>query len=117
MFKSHEMIDRIRTTDRSRLYDDVFGAMDYASKQSLLAGHSVIYDAQQTKRENRINVESIAREVDALPVLIWIKTSKDIAMRRGQEREERPDSMQYSEEKMRMLIDRFDTVTGSSDAG
>ncbi len=111
MFGSIEVIETIRATDPARLYKDVFGAMDYAARQALLAGHSVIYDAQQTKRENRRNIESIAADCGALPVLVWMKTSRETAIRRGQEREARDDSHQYDEEKMAWFIDRFNTVT------
>ena len=112
MFGSLEKIDEIRHEgDRSRLYDDVFGAMDYATKQILLAGHSVVYDAQQTKRENRRNIEKIASEANAIPILVWMKTSREVALQRGQEREVRNDSQQYDAEKMAYLIDRFDSVT------
>lgn len=111
MFRSLEAIEAIRQTERSRLYDDVFGAMDYAASQVLLAGHSVIYDAQMTKRKDRQNIEAIARKAGAVPVLVWIKTSREIAFHRGQEREQSSDSHQYSAEKMAMLIDRFDAVT------
>lgn len=111
MFGSPEKIEQIRTNDRSRLYDDVFGAMDYAARQTLLAGHSVIYDAQQTKRENRRNIEKIAQESGAMPLLVWIKTSRETALRRGQEREARDDSHQYTADKMKYLIDHFDSAT------
>lgn len=111
MFGSMERIEEIRQTDNARLYADVFGAMDYAATQALAAGHSVIYDAQQTKRENRRNIEKIAREAGAIPVLVWVKTSRETALKRGQEREARHDSHQYAAEKMAYLIDRFDEVT------
>jgi predicted kinase len=111
MFGSLERIDQIRERNRSRLYADVFGAMDYAARQTLLAGHSVIYDAQQTKRENRRGIEKIAAEAGAIPVLVWMKTSRETALKRGQEREARDDSHQYDADKMAYLIDRFDTVT------
>lgn len=111
MFGSLECIEEIRRLDNQRLYIDVFGAMDYAAKQTLLAGHSVIYDAQQTKRENRRSVESVARSANAVPLLVWIKTDPAVALKRGQEREIREDSLRYSAEKMKMLIERFDAVT------
>ncbi len=111
MFGSLETIEQIRANDRSRLYDDVFGAMDYAARQTLLAGHSVIYDAQQTKRENRRNIEKIAQESGAIPILAWIKTSRETALKRGQDREASDDSHQYTADKMEYLIDRFDSVT------
>lgn len=111
MFGSLEKIERIRASDQSRLYNDVFGAMDYTARQTLRAGHSVIYDAQQTKRVNRRNIERLAREVNAIPVLIWMKTSPEVAMRRGAEREAGDDSHVYSPEKMTMLVNRFASVT------
>ncbi|HSX28457.1 MAG TPA: ATP-binding protein [Candidatus Saccharimonadales bacterium] len=111
MFGSLEMIEQIRISDRARLYDDVFGAMDYAARQVLLANYSVIYDAQQTKRENRRNIEEIAHGSGAIPLLVWIKTSRETALKRGQEREARDDSHQYTAEKMEYFIDRFDSVT------
>lgn len=111
MFGSLEKVDYIRHHgDRSRLYEDVFGAMDYAARQVLLAGHSVIYDAQQTKRRDRRGIERIAAETGAVPVLVWVKTSREVALQRGQEREVRDDSQQYDAEKMAYLIDRFDDV-------
>lgn len=111
MFGSLEKIDQIRHHgDRSRLYDDVFGAMDYAARQVLLAGNSVIYDAQQTKRRDRRGIEKIAAQTGAIPVLVWMKTSREVALRRGQEREARDDSQQYDAEKMAYLIDRFDGI-------
>ncbi len=111
MFGSLERIDEIRISDRPRLYDDVFGAMDYAARQCLLAGHSVVYDAQQTKRKDRRGIEKIAADCGAVPVLVWMKTSRETALRRGQEREARDDSHQYDAEKMVRLIDRFDSIT------
>lgn len=111
MFKTPENIEVIRQNDNARLYVDVFGAMDYAAYQVLKAGHSVIYDAQQTKRENRHNIESIASESGALPILVWVKTSRETALRRGQERDASNDSHQYTAEKMAYLIDRFESVT------
>jgi predicted kinase len=111
MFGSLERISEIRSSDKSRLYTDVFGAMDYAARQILLAGHSVVYDAQQTKRENRRNIEKIAEEAGAIPVLVWLKTSRETAIKRAQERDERDDSLRYTAEKIAYLVDRFDSET------
>jgi predicted kinase len=111
MFGSLERIEEIRRTDNARLYVDVFGAMNYAAGQALQAGHSVVYDAQQTKRENRLGIEKIAKDTGAIPVLVWIKTSPEVAARRGQERETRADSHQYTTEKMTYLVNRFEKVT------
>ncbi len=116
MFGSLERIEDIRRTNTARLYDDVFGAMDYAAHQVLAAGHAVIYDAQQTKRDNRRNLERVAHESGAIPILVWIKTDRATALQRGQERQARADSHQYDAEKMAYLIDRFDDVTDLPEA-
>lgn len=117
MFGSHERIEQIRKTDNPRLYRDVFGAMDYATTQSLKAGYSVIYDAQQTKRENRRNIEQLAATAGAIPVLVWVKTTPEVALKRGQEREAGDDSHQYTADKMQMLINRFNKVTDLPEEG
>ena len=116
MFGSIENVERIRQNDQSRLYDDVFGAMNYATRQVLKAGCSVVFDAQQTKREDRRRVEELAKESGEMSVLVWIKTSRETALRRGQEREVGDDSHVYDAEKMAYLIDRFAAVTDLPEA-
>lgn len=51
-----------------------------------------------------------------MPVLVWIKTSRETALRRGQEREAKDDSHVYDAEKMAYLIDRFAAVTDLPEA-
>lgn len=111
MFGSLERIEEIRQSDNARLYTDVFGAMNYAAKQVLLAEYSVVFDAQQTKREDRQRIEKIAHAANAIPILIWVKASRETAIKRAQEREARDDSHQYDGEKITYLVDRFDRVT------
>lgn len=111
MFGSLETIEQIRTQDKSRLYNDVFGAMNYASKQAILSGYSVIYDAQMTKRIDRTRIEKLAEETGAIPILVWIKTSPEVAYKRGQERDASDDSNKYSSDKIKFLVDRFADVT------
>lgn len=105
MFGSMDRIDQIRKTDESRLYRDVFGAMDYATMQILLAGHSVVYDAQQTRRENRDHIAEMAFAAKATPIFVWMRTDEKVAFRRAQNREARSDSHQYSEETIRRIMD------------
>ena len=116
VFGSQERIDHVRLEDRTRIYEDIFGAMNYATKQTLLAGHSVIYDAQMTKREDRINIVQLAESAEALPLLVWVRTSRETALRRGQEREPGDDSIRYTAEKTAYLIDRFDDITDLPEA-
>lgn len=111
VFESLENIEQIRKTDRSRLYSDVFGAMNYMAAQALQSGHSVVYDAQMAKREDRTRMEKLARECGAEFLLVWIQADPDIAKQRGQTRQQRNDSHRYSPEKMEMLVERFATTT------
>lgn len=111
MFGSRQRMEEIRVKDNRRLYDDVFGAMDYATRQTLKAGMSVVYDAQMVKRSDRRGVERLAAECNALPVLVWIRTSKQVAFERGTGRDDRDDSHRYDEVLMRKLVDMFDKRT------
>lgn len=108
MFGSSEEVERIRKSKQeSILYAPVFGAMNYSAQQIINSGHSVIYDAQATKRRDRKRHEKLAHECDAAPILVWIDTPGELAIKRGQEREQRDDSIVYSESKMRMLAELF----------
>jgi len=108
MFGSRKRMEQIRKQDESRLYQDVYGAMGYAAKQILESGTSVIYDAQLSKRRDRRQIEAIAKECGATPVIVWMRTDKDVALKRGIERADRDDSHRYDEELMRTLIRMFD---------
>ena len=111
MFGSLDRIEQIRRTERSRLYEDVFGAIEYSTTQVLKSNISIINNAQMTKRRDRKHLSSLAQSVGATFVLVWIQTSPDIAKRRGQERASADDSHVYTAKKMNMLVDRFERVT------
>lgn len=85
----------------------VFGAIDYAAQEILRAGHNVIYDVQHNARTQRESSEKIAAQFDAVAILVWVKTPYDIALKRGQEREETADQRKRSEEEMRKSLDFF----------
>lgn len=104
---SFEKIEEMRERQPRRVYADIYAAMDYAALQILSAGHSVIYDSQQTKRKHRQAAEKLAKQVDATPILVWIKTDANVAIARGQQREAAADTHPYSLEKMTMLTERF----------
>lgn len=110
MFGSAERIEQIRGSDNKRLYDDVFGAMNYATRQTLLAGVSVVYDAQQAKRSDRARLERLAQECGTNSVLVWMQTDPELAKERGQSRSPRDDSHVYSAEKMEYLVNRFSST-------
>ena len=108
IFGSHDRVEEIRASKQSYLLNSqVFGAMHYSAKQILERGHSVIYEAQQTKRRNRREIERIADECGAIPVLIWVQTNVEVAKSRGVSRDATDDTHRYTEEKMEFLADHF----------
>lgn len=112
MYGSREKMEEIRSSDLKRFYDEAYGAISYAAKQVLTLGVSVICDAQMLKREDRQRyIEQIAAESNAIPVLVWIRTSKEVALSRGSEREESDESIVFDKEMMQNLIDYFDKRT------
>jgi len=83
----------------------IFGALDYTTVQVLKSGNSIICDYQHKKRSVREKSQRLAKENGAIAVIIWVRTPEDIAIRRGNEREENLDQRQHSIEKMESLID------------
>jgi predicted kinase len=94
----------------------VFGAIEYAVAEVLRAGHSVVYDAQHNKRVDRKRLEELAAEFGAEPVIVWIKTPKEIALQRGINREEQPDQRRKTADEMRESIDFFVAALEEPDA-
>lgn len=84
----------------------VFHAIDYAAEQILRSGQSVIYDANSNKRSIRLDKEKMARRCNAIPIVVWVQTPKDIAMRRSQDREATVDQHRFTEEKAREVVER-----------
>ena len=114
LYGSREKMEEIRSSDLKRFYDEAYGAMSYAAKQVLFLGASVICDAQMLMREDRQRyIEQIAVEGNALPVLVWIRTSKEVALSRGSEREENNESIVFDKEMMQNLINYFDKRTNA----
>ena len=85
----------------------VFGAIDYSVGEILRARHNVIYDVQHNARTQRETSEKIATQFDAVAILVWIKTPYDVALKRGQAREETADQRKRNEEEMRKSLDFF----------
>ncbi len=85
----------------------VFGAIEYAMQEVLKAGYPVVYDVQHNKLADRERLSQMAAEHGATPVIVWIKTPKAIALKRGTERQEQADQRRKTHEEMRASIDFF----------
>jgi len=117
MYGSHEQMEKIRSSDLKRFYDEAYGAMSYAAKQILSLGVSVICDAQMLEYKDRQHyIEQPAVESAAIPVLVWIRTSKEVALNRGAQREESDESIVFDKEMMQNLIDYFDKRTDTPES-
>jgi len=60
----------------------VFGALDYVTDRLLAAGQSVLYDANNNRRRERIKHEKLAAQHSARMVVLWVNTSLDVAKQR-----------------------------------
>lgn len=116
IFGSRERIKQAyESKDRQTVNTYVFNAIDYATDQVLLRGHDVVYDAHHNKRSDRASLETLASKYGALPVLVWVKTPHDIALIRGQEREEQQDQRKKTEAEMHEVIERHLANTDEPD--
>lgn len=112
MWGSREEVDRHRQGDEARLYSNqlVFGALTYAARQILSAGHSVLYDSVATYRHERQEKYDMAAEIGADVVLVDIKVPREVALQRMQQREATHDQRQFHEEKAIGVLDHFTEV-------
>lgn len=103
---------------RPKMLEQLFGAMDYVSEQVLAAGADCIYDSNMNKRDHREKQAERARRHNAIPTIVSLEVPYEVALRRGQEREEQADQRRKSEAQMRELIERIQNGTdpfGSSE--
>lgn len=92
--------------DKKHLNEQTFNAIDYSVAQILKAGHSVVYDAHHNKRGIREGLEALANEYSATPIVVWVKTPHEVALKRGQTREAAADTRNMSEEEMLASMNR-----------
>jgi predicted kinase len=101
---------------RRPMLNQLFGAMDYASEQVLLAGNDLMYDTNTNKREYRRVQDQRAHKSGAVAIVIQLEVPYEVALQRGQDREEQADQRRKDEAGMRELIDRIQSETDSFDA-
>jgi predicted kinase len=77
MFKEHTL--EVHTW---KYQQQLHGAMQYAVGQVLKAGYSVIYDSNHNSVKGRQPMQEVARQTGAIPVIVWVKTSVEVAKQR-----------------------------------
>lgn len=78
MFDNPENITKIE-------HDQIYDMLDYIAGQILKSGKSVIYDANLNQYVHRLEKYQICKDVNALPKLVWVKTSEEVARKRATE--------------------------------
>jgi len=106
MYGSVKELNRYKAFDTSLSKEKIFKAIDYAAKQVLSAGCSVIYDANNNKQSVRKQIEEFVIECGAVPIVVWVQTSVDIAIQRVQDRESTAEQRKWNESQARETIER-----------
>jgi predicted kinase len=76
----------------------VFGALDYMAAQLLKAGRSVMYDANNNRRRERIKHEQLAADSGAKMVVLWVRVPVEVARQRELRRQQDPQHLPISAE-------------------
>lgn len=64
-------------------HDQLYTALDNKTLELLQTGQSVIYDANLNRRQHRQEKYDICTKTDAKPVLVWVRTAKDVSKERA----------------------------------
>lgn len=116
IFGSREKTREIyQSGDRVILNSYVFNAMDYATEELLASGQSVIQDANHNQRINRKNLERLASEQGGRVVLICIKTPRELAAQRAQERVETKSQRRLTSAEVLEVYERHTKNTDQPD--
>lgn len=94
----------------------VFKAIDYVAEHILQAGHSVIFDSNNNRKDIRLQHAELARKYGALPVVVWVQAPKELAVERTQQRDEAVDQFKMDPDLAKSVVERhmrnFDEPTG-----
>lgn len=74
--------DRQELHREARYRLPVIGAMEYMTRQTLAAGHSVVDDANYNKRDTRRKLAAMAATYNATPITVWVQAPLDVARER-----------------------------------
>lgn len=108
IFGSLEAVEEVyNSSDRKRVNDYVFGAMDYATEQLLSGGVTVVYEAIQRTYDDRRKMRELADRTGAISVLAWMKVDTETAVQRIQVRAESDEVRRFTQEKAREVVDHF----------
>lgn len=108
IFGSREETNKLYADEKNRykLNSYVFNGLDYVAEQILLTGRDVVYDAHHNTKKDRDNLAVLARKYNALPLVVSVETPVEVAVQRGQDRDETVDQRKMDEQTIRETIAR-----------
>lgn len=89
----------------------VYGAIDYAVREIMASGYSVIYDANCNHIRERSKNAALARSYQAEAIVIWIQTPFETAVERGALREVAIDQTRLTPEIIQHHIKMIEDPT------
>ncbi len=116
IFGSADEHERVKEMlGRPAVLSYVFNSMDYSAEQVVSAGHDLIYEANNNKREHRRHTQKLASKYGAVPLVVHLEVPYDVALKRIQEREDASDSRPFDKQGARELLDRIQSNTDPFD--
>lgn len=117
IFKSRSETDRIYHSDlRPTLNTYTFGALNYAAASALRTDSSVIYDACNNTRKERLDTALALQEDGVIPVVLWVETPTEEAIKRAIQRRESDIQHRLSEQAAREYVTKIESEIEVPDA-
>jgi predicted kinase len=105
MFGSLENVEAERQFFGEEANKRLFGVIDYAVKEILTSGKSVVYDsARFNGKRNRDILKMIATDADSRLVFVWIETPRKVAFDRVLVRDEATDSRRLDQKAAEKIM-------------
>lgn len=92
--------------DTSLRREGIFRAVDYSTEQILASHQSVIYDANNNRRQVRKEEAKLAERYGAVPIVVWVIASKDMGIERSKGRDEQFDQRKLNHEAAASVVER-----------
>lgn len=108
IFGSREETDKIyHSKSRLILNTYTFGALNYAALSALKSGSSVIYDANNNTEQERLDTVAAMQGDGAVPVVVWVQTAQEVAVKRVLERRETASQRRLSADVAQAYITKI----------
>lgn len=93
--------------ERAKIDAAIFSAMDYAARQILTSGTTVLYDCNANKRADRLAKQHLARLSGGELCVVRLVASESVALQRAVDREDNENQAKFSREVAQRIIREF----------